>query len=390
MALADAAAGMNSAVQQILLQKLEAQRYADQQKQIAFENARQTSGDERANRAQDEQIKIRQLMEQDRVAKEAQAQTDKEVGFGTQIAERDPAGTFYPEKTPAVGYLRAAGVPVTNVPGRQAMGPAFTGPMPGDAGGEETPQEAQAGRSPGIIKGATAKQLTTADTADRKDWQAGIQQQLADIKTAAGPKEPTSSFQLQPEIDPKTGQQTGRFLGYNTKTNTWAPVQGQGPQATKAAPGIASAAEKDKNLGNARTTLDRLDADINAAAGKGLIGPTSGRISELEQMIGNNDPAISTLATRMVAAKMLVDAGIGGMRGAASPGLMARWDKLMGMQATPENLHNVAQVMREMVGGQPVTAAAGGTVSMVAPDGRPLMVPADKVAEMESHGAKRK
>lgn len=35
------------------------------------------------------------------------------------------------------------------------------------------------------------------------------------------------------------------------------------------------------------------------------------------------------------------------------------------------------------------TGAGGGTVSMVAPDGRRLQVPAEKVAEMEAHGAKR-
>lgn len=36
------------------------------------------------------------------------------------------------------------------------------------------------------------------------------------------------------------------------------------------------------------------------------------------------------------------------------------------------------------------TAGTSGTVAMVAPDGRPLQVPAAKVAEMEAHGAKRR
>ena len=33
---------------------------------------------------------------------------------------------------------------------------------------------------------------------------------------------------------------------------------------------------------------------------------------------------------------------------------------------------------------------AGGPVAMIAPDGRPLMVPAEKVAELEAKGAKRR
>ena len=36
------------------------------------------------------------------------------------------------------------------------------------------------------------------------------------------------------------------------------------------------------------------------------------------------------------------------------------------------------------------TPAAGGMVDMVAPDGRTLKVPSDKVAELEAKGAKRK
>jgi len=52
--------------------------------------------------------------------------------------------------------------------------------------------------------------------------------------------DPQNSFQLQPEVD-AAGKQTGRFLGYNTKTNSWEPVKGAGPGATKAAPGAAQA-----------------------------------------------------------------------------------------------------------------------------------------------------
>lgn len=103
----------------------------------------------------------------------------------------------------------------------------------------------------------------------------------------------------------------------------------------------------------AQTTLDKLDADIDAAGP--MIGPAMGRLSDLEQHIGDADPHIMRLATRFLAAKMQVDAGIGGIRGAASPQLLARWDNLLGNKVTPEGLHQVVQVMREMVGGQAQT-----------------------------------
>ncbi len=367
MALADAAVGVNNAVQQILLRKIQEQRYADALKQQAFENQRQLGADTRAQQQLDETSALRKAAETER-------QSEHDALQGDKLNESIPGDTRLEPTDRAVGFLRSAGVPLQAVPGVPAMGPEFQGPMQNGV----TPQQAQVGIGAGYLKTASAKQQQAAseevrkrqadaDRAETANWRTGIQQDLANLRQSQGP--PAQSHQLVPEVDPKTGQQTGRFLGYNTKTNAFEPVGGVAPQATKAPPGAAQDAEKEKSKTTARTTLDRLDQDIDTAASKGLIGPMAGRVSDFEQMVGNNDPAISTLATRMVAAKMLVDAGIGGMRGAASPGLMARWDKLMGMQATPENLHAVAQVMREMVGGGDVKGAGGGKIRARDPQG---------------------
>jgi hypothetical protein len=93
--------------------------------------------------------------------------------------------------------------------------------------------------------------------------------------------------------------------------------------------------------------LDQLDAAINNA--QQFIGPGAGRVSTIEQMIGNPDPRVQALGTKMLMAKMTIDAGIGGARAAASPQLLQRWDNLFSQKLTPEALHSTVQAMREML-----------------------------------------
>lgn len=162
-----------------------------------------------------------------------------------------------------------------------------------------------------------------------------------------------SSFQLQPEVDPKTGAQTGRFFSFDTKNNRFSLVDAPtgGPAGTKAAPGAAQAVTKEASKKEAQTTIEHMKADIDEADKAGLIGPTAGRVSDLERMIGSSNPVATRLAGRMIAAKMQVDAGIGGMRAAASPALLKRWDDILSAKMSKENLLAAAQVMQDMVGG---------------------------------------
>jgi hypothetical protein len=118
------------------------------------------------------------------------------------------------------------------------------------------------------------------------------------------------------------------------------------------------AATKAADRQHAIASLDQLDKAIEAA--KDLIGPGAGRISSIEQTIGNPDPKIATLGTKLLLAKMQVDAGIGGARAAASPQLLARWDNLLTQKLTPEALHASVQAMRDILqAGQAPTS--GGT-----------------------------
>lgn len=194
------------------------------------------------------------------------------------------------------------------------------------------------------------KQTDTERNMADREFRTGVQSDLATFRMNQPAKEPTNSFQLQPEIDPATGKQTGRFLGYNTKTNTWAPVQGQGPASTKAAPGAAQLNVEEHFKTEAIDTLKQLDTAIDNA--KDLIGPGEGRISNIEQMAGNADPKIQALGVKMKAAKMRVDHAItGSVRAGASPVLLQQWDNILANKITPEGLKAGVQAMREIIGG---------------------------------------
>jgi hypothetical protein len=162
-------------------------------------------------------------------------------------------------------------------------------------------------------------------------------------------KDPSDHFSPVPQYD-EQGRPIGT-MSFDTRRGTAAPVVGPDgqPLITRATPGAAQNATKEQGKRDALGALDQLDQSIDAAAP--MIGPGEGRISSLEQMVGNADPKIQALGTKMLLAKMKVDAGIGGMRAAASPQLLSRWDNLLANKVTPEGLKAAVQAMREIVGG---------------------------------------
>jgi len=191
-------------------------------------------------------------------------------------------------------------------------------------------------------------QLLTEPNGPRNPADTHATDRLFDIAHPLPEKPPPASYQLQPELD-ATGKQTGRFLGYNTKTNSWEPVKGAGPQSTKAAPGAAAANAEARTKTDTLDTLGQLDQAIENA--RSLIGPGAGQISNVEQMIGNADPRIQALGVKMKAAKMRVDHAItGSVRAGASPVLLQQWDNILANKITPEGLKAGVQAMRELVG----------------------------------------
>jgi hypothetical protein len=63
--IADFGAGAQIGLKQLLLQRMQAQQYADRMKQQAFENERQLSGDRRADRQMDETSALRKAAQDD-------------------------------------------------------------------------------------------------------------------------------------------------------------------------------------------------------------------------------------------------------------------------------------------------------------------------------------
>lgn len=160
------------------------------------------------------------------------------------------------------------------------------------------------------------------------------------------PEAETSHYQLQPELD-TAGKPTGKFYGYNGKTNKFELVEGTTPQTTKAAPGAGPMAIEANKKKDAINVLNQLDKAIDEA--KEFLGPGAGRVTSIEQMVGMADPKAHKVATKMLMAKMKLDAAIGGVRAAASPELLKRWDNILGLHTNPDSLHAAVQSLREIM-----------------------------------------
>jgi hypothetical protein len=157
-------------------------------------------------------------------------------------------------------------------------------------------------------------------------------------------KTPPDHFVAQDRFDEHGTPQAGRM---NTLTGEWTPTPGQG--SLHAPPGAANAKKLEQQKAESLDALSQLDQAIDAA--KDHLGPGWGRVSNIQQLVGDSDAAVQALGTKMLMAKMKVDASIGGMRAAASPQLLSRWDNLLGNKVTPEGLKASVQAMREIVGG---------------------------------------
>ncbi len=138
---------------------------------------------------------------------------------------------------------------------------------------------------------------------------------------------------------------SGGLIRLDTKSGAVSPVTL--PTGMTAGKPNAQVQVKAEDRKRAAAGLDQLDAAINNA--QQFIGPGAGRVSTIEQMIGNPDPRVQALGTKMLMSKMTIDAGIGGARAAASPQLLQRWDNLFSQKLTPEALHATVQAMREML-----------------------------------------
>lgn len=154
MALADMAIGADAAIKQILLQRMQAQQYADTLKQRDFENRRQVAADARAQQQLDLQAESTRLLRERQQAEADGLKQQRTYAEATALGDQLPAGTFLPEDDAAVATMQQGGRGGLLTAQDAGMGTAFQGPLPTG----ETPQSVANNRPKGYLKTASAKQ----------------------------------------------------------------------------------------------------------------------------------------------------------------------------------------------------------------------------------------
>ena len=301
MALADAGAAAQGVLQQIIKQRLfeqEAQRQAQLEAQreqradrtLGFDEARfeETTGRNRRLDALAE-AELDETTGRNRRLDDAAAAT-RAFTEGNILAEQIPGGTFLPEDDPTAqklpGYLR------TRVDPRPAMGPDFTGPLPGG----ETPPEAQVGRPGGFLKTRTQNQKLKEDelaatlgqgaqaqaNADRAFQQSQANANRAQVNA-------DRSFDFQANAQARAEQKQGAELGAKAQ------------QAVKERSALA------ENAQQTLATIDQLlDPKGNLQPGVGWVvgfgGPLMGKAASLMggSRASDKQAALDRLSSRMI------------------------------------------------------------------------------------------
>lgn len=402
MALADAAVGIDGAIQRQLHQRMLQMQFEAQQQEAARKAQLEARSADRADAGlslQYDQMDAQNARNARLDASTAENQAFTQAGA---LAEQIPPETFLPDSDPAAGLLQRGGR--GSLLTRQAptvpMGEDFTGPMPN----AETPQQAQVGRPGGFLK--TMSQRQGVDEQTRQD-------KLADNERAA--QIAAAGQARQGTVDARAQAQADEAARHNR-------VMENKPTGSNSADDLKTFEEKEKikakyagsrpSLGAERQTLayynrakqasDEIAPLEDAIAAKGLAG-------QAQLQYAPNMFQSDTNQSYRQAQRAFTEARLRKESGAAIP--VAEYEndaktyfaqpgdkpavleqKRRGRAVVLDGLKNAAGKAYEEFYGQ--SGAGGGhpsgaPVAMRAPDGRRLSVPADKVAEMEAHGAKR-
>lgn len=348
--------GASEAIDQIMLQRLrqaqlgEQMRAAQVQEQQHQQVIEQQAAQQRLQE-QDRQDRLNETAYQHRQGEASKGLEDTlkaadVIPPGAQM----PFGGDIPGRLRAIGQTQDVGVTPEAPPDSIAAPQGPTGPMAGTINNAPSP----AGRL--VLKLPSAKQ---ADIATDNDRQArAVAEQAA---------RDTEIVRHNKAVEAKPSP---------VSTVTIQTVDGQGNPITRVVP-KSEAIGKDyaakpsaQDIQHSRTTKETLDtlAQLDQAidAAKDLIGPGSGRISNLEQMAGSADPRIQALGVKMKAAKMRVDHAItGSVRAGASPVMMQQWDNILANKVTPEGLKAGVQAMRELLGGGSAPASGGSGIKSI-------------------------
>lgn len=385
--------GLMEVMKDALRQKYADQARADALTQQGFNNRNVLADNARQDAMGQLNAKLREDALAEQASQHAATEADKTRDYGLKLGDAIPGDTFIPGNDPIASAI-PAGLK-HEAPARPAMGDAFVGPMPGDAGGAETPQQAIIGRVRGIIKDPSAKQIDTQTDNNRA---------AASERRAEQAQRSTEGYQRGMLRVAEKNATTNANKPQTVSTVTIQTVDDQGKPVTRVVPKSEAVGQSYARPASA-ATLARVDsaeavkqtgddiiqhlADPKVAA---MIGPAMGRYNTLRDFVGDPPPEMAELAG-MIESFALANMGVHGMRSVQGA---KKITELLDKRHTPESLAAAIKGLggfsshfMENQGRTQKASTAGGTVSMVAPDGRALQVPADKVAEMESHGAKR-
>lgn len=383
--------GLMAAIRQMEVDRMAKRQYADKLSQQDFENqralARETQAGKQLDATTENTRAVREFQNKqfEGQQKYQNAQiANLEADNARSVREQYRPGDFVQEDNPALQSWEKYGIKTGDpVQAGEGMGPMFQGPM--DTG--ETPQIAQVTHLRGRLMTPTSAQAQ--QDALRQDREAdNLRQSSRDEETTRHNREmerlganKPAAVQLITTVGPD-GKPVQQFVRKEAGATFDKPV-----------PSIV-----ENRLASAQTVKQTGDDIIASMSNPSLLqalGPAMGRYTSLQDFIGNPPPEFAELAGQ-IESYALANMGVHGMRStqgaqqinemlskAQTPESLAA--KIRGLNAFSEHfMENEGRGTRK-----PSATSKGGNVSMVAPDGRVLSVPADKVAEMESHGAKR-
>jgi len=313
---------------------------------------------ERAALVQDRNFNLqsRQLDQNDQFRRDQLAETtrqhdladeDKKIGLANTLADQIPPGAELTPTDPAVGMLQTGGrgallthqdpnLASTSYTGASTL-PGGPAPIKGTLR-----VASQAAKPEHYVKSASAKQLDTdADNkrqtdalkqaGENQDWKNSIAQELADLKAGQAPKTPDP----QPQIfyDGNGKPHAIQFSGGQSRE---IPLPSGGPDlAGKTSPITTQMRTQANSASRVGSHVEDVQGLIDEADKRGLLGPALGRWSDFLAgsvgSTGNPDDDFLLGELRMGLSNLKSGFAMvhGGARGGGSPGMAARWDKIL-------------------------------------------------------------
>jgi hypothetical protein len=398
MGLTDFSTGVQAGLQQLIAQRLAAEQRAQALRQQQFENDRQLSADKRAqqqvylqgrqldltgeNNQMMRQIQLATLASQDEARKAADtAKTREDAMKGRETFTPNQLVDANAPSSPVNSWEQAGvsiGRAIPPIAARLYTSPEDTTGVQGP-----TPQ----GRMGYLLTPTTAQAKDLATQGDKSADNARAEKTLAETVRHNAAMEKNAANK------PPALQLITTTAPDGTSVQQFVP---KAAGATYAKPQPGTVENRLQSAQAVNQTGNDIIAKLSDPKYASVVGPVLGRSATLRDFIGNPPPEFSDLAGQ-IESYALANMGVHGMRSAQGAQeiahLLDRKHTPQSLIATIQGLNNFSTHFLENAGrGNAVKApsVSSGFVAMVAPDGRQLSVPSDKVAELEAAGAKRK